>query len=87
MKEVEQRVCGEEQVLLIGSPMCRAFSTFIELTQAGKSSEVSRKNLAEQCVTSRDLACADESGRCEHEVRDDSSDEDVRVHAADAHED
>ena len=27
MKEVGQRVCDEEPVLLIGSPMCRAFST------------------------------------------------------------
>ena len=51
MKEDEQRVCDEEPVLLIGSPMCRAFSTLIELTQAGKSSEVSRKNLVEQCIT------------------------------------
>ena len=51
VKEVEQRVRDEEPVLLLGSPMCRAFSTLIELTQAGKPSEVNRKNLAEQCVT------------------------------------
>ena len=31
--------------------MCRAYSTLIELTQAGKPSEVSRKNLVEHCVT------------------------------------
>ena len=33
MEEVEQRVRDEEPVLLIGSPMCRAFSTLIELTK------------------------------------------------------
>ena len=38
-EEVEQRIRDEEPVLLIGSPMCRAFSTVIELTQAGKPSE------------------------------------------------
>ena len=32
MEEVGQRIRDEEQVLLIGSPMCRAFSTLIELT-------------------------------------------------------
>ena len=36
MEEVEQRVRDEGPVLLIGSPMCRAFSTLIELMQAGK---------------------------------------------------
>ena len=51
MKEVEQRVREEGPVLLIGSPMCRAFSTLIELTQAGKPSEVKHKNLVEQFVT------------------------------------
>ena len=35
----------------------------------------------------RDLACADESGRCEREVSDDSSGEYARVDAADVHED
>ena len=35
---------------------------------------------------SRDLACADESGRCERKVSDDSSGEDTRVDAADAYE-
>ena len=43
-------VCDEEPVLFIDSPMCRAFSTSIELTQARKSSEVSRKNLVDRCV-------------------------------------
>ena len=38
-EEVEQRIRDEEPVLLIGSPMCRAFSSLIELTQAGKPSE------------------------------------------------
>ena len=51
MREVEQRVCDKESMLLIGSPMCRAFSTLSELTQAGKPSEVKHKNLVEQCVT------------------------------------
>ena len=51
MKEVEQRVRDEEPVLLLGSPMCCAFSTLIELTQAGKLSEVKHKNLVEQRVT------------------------------------
>ena len=51
MEEVEQRVRDEEPVLLIGSPMCRASSTLIELTQAGKPSEVKYKNLVEHCVT------------------------------------
>ena len=51
MKDVEQGVRDEEPVLLIGSPMCRACSTLSELTQAGKPSEVSRKNLVEQCAT------------------------------------
>ena len=50
MKDVQQRVCDEEPVLLIRSPVCRAFSTLIELTQADKLSEGSRKNLVEQCV-------------------------------------
>ena len=39
MEEVEQRVRDEEPVLFIGSPMCRAFITLIELTQACKPSE------------------------------------------------
>ena len=51
VEEVEQRVRDEEPVLLIGSPMCRAFSTLIELTQAGKPSEVELKSLVERCVT------------------------------------
>ena len=51
MEEVEQRVRDEEPVLLMGSPMCRAFSTLIELTQAGKPSEVELKSLVERCVT------------------------------------
>ena len=51
MKEVEQRVRDEEPLLLIGSPMCRAFSTLIDLSQAGKPSEVKHKNLVERCVT------------------------------------
>ena len=34
MEEVEQCVRDEEQVLLIGSPMCRAFSSLIVLRQA-----------------------------------------------------
>ena len=34
MEEVERRVRDEEPVLLIGSPMCRAFSTLIELTRS-----------------------------------------------------
>ena len=51
MKEVEQRVHGEEPVLMIGSPMCRAFSTLIDLTHASKPSEVKHKNLVERCVT------------------------------------
>ena len=39
-------------MLLIGSPpMCRAFSTLIELTQAGKLSEVEFRSLVERCVT------------------------------------
>ena len=50
-EEVEQRVRDEEPVLLIGSPMCRAFSTLIELTQAGKFSEVEFKSFVERCVT------------------------------------
>ena len=32
MKEVEQRVRDEEPVLLIGSPVCRAFSTLNDLS-------------------------------------------------------
>ena len=40
MEDVEQRIRDEEPVLLIGSPMCRALSTLIELTQAGRPSEV-----------------------------------------------
>ena len=43
MEVVEQRVRDEEPVLLVGSPMCRAFSTLIELTQAGKPSEFELK--------------------------------------------
>ena len=50
-KKVEQRVCDEEPVLLIGSPMCRLLRNLIELTQASKLSEVGRKNLVERCVT------------------------------------
>ena len=50
-EEAERRVRDEEPVLLIGSPMCRAFSTLIELTRAGKPSEVKHKNLVEHCVT------------------------------------
>ena len=38
-------------MLLIGSPMCRAFSTLIELTQAGKPSEFELKSLVQRCVT------------------------------------
>ena len=49
--EVERRVRDEEPVLLIGFPMCRAFSTLIELTRAtGKLSEVKYKNLVERCA-------------------------------------
>ena len=51
MEEVEQRIRDEEPVLLIGSPTCRAFSTLIELTQAGKPSEFELKSLVERCVT------------------------------------
>ena len=51
IEEVEQRVRDEEPVLLIGSPVCRAFSTLIELTQAGKPSEFELKSLVERCVT------------------------------------
>ena len=51
MKEVEQRVRDEEPLLLIGSPMCGAFSTLIDLSQAGKPREVKHKNLVERCVT------------------------------------
>ena len=48
MKYVERRVRDEEPVLLIGSPMCRAFSTLIELTRAtGELSEVKYKGLVE----------------------------------------
>ena len=50
MEEVEQRVRDEEPMLLIGSPMCRAFGTLIELTQAGNPSEVELKSLV-RCVT------------------------------------
>ena len=47
--EVEQRVRDEEPVLL-GSPMCRAFSTLIELTRVtGELSEVKHKSLSERC--------------------------------------
>ena len=38
MEEVEQRIRDEEPVLLIGSPMCRAFST---LTERGRSRSTS----------------------------------------------
>ena len=34
-----------------GSPKCRAFSTLIELTQAGKPNEFELKSLVERCVT------------------------------------
>ena len=55
MNEVEQRVCDEEPMLLLCSPICspmsRGFSTLVELTQAGKMSEVSRKNLVQQRAT------------------------------------
>ena len=51
MEEVEQRIRDEEPALLIGSPMCRAFSTLVELTQAGKPSGVKHKNFVEQCVS------------------------------------
>ena len=51
MEEVERRVRDEEPVFLIGSPMCRAFSTLIEVTQAGKPSEVELKSVVERCVT------------------------------------
>ena len=51
MEEVEQRIRDEEPVLLIGSPMCRTFSTLIELTQAGKPSEFEFMSLVERCVT------------------------------------
>ena len=51
MEEVDERVCGEEPALLIGSPMCRAFSTLIELTRAtGKFSEVKHRSLVERRV-------------------------------------
>ena len=51
MEEVEPCVCDEEPVLLIGSPMCQAFSTLIELTQVtGKLSEVRYRNFVEGCV-------------------------------------
>ena len=47
-----RRVRDEEPVLLIGSPMCWASSTLIELTQAtGKLSEVEYRSLMERCVT------------------------------------
>ena len=58
MEEVERRVRDEEPVLLIGSPMCRAFSTLIELTRAtGKLSEVKHKNFVEQCVKHLKFRC------------------------------
>ena len=41
MEEFEQRIRDEELVLLIGSPMCRAFSTLIELTQRASRSDAS----------------------------------------------
>ena len=46
--EVEQRIRDEEPGLLIGSPLCRAFSSLIELTQAGKPSEVELKSLVQR---------------------------------------
>ena len=50
-QEVEWRVRDEEPVLLLGSPMCRAFSTLIELTTATcKLGEVRFRNLVERCV-------------------------------------
>ena len=51
MEEVEQRIRDEEPVLLIGSRMCRAFSSLVELTHAGKPSEFELKSLVERCVT------------------------------------
>ena len=51
MEEVKQRVRDEEPALLILSPVCRAFSTLIELTQTtGKLSEVKHWNFMERCV-------------------------------------
>ena len=47
----KQRVRDEEPALLILSPVCRAFSTLIELTQTtGKLSEVKHWNFMERCV-------------------------------------
>ena len=51
VEEVEQLVRDEEPVLMIGSPICRAFSTLIELTQESKPSVVELKSLVERCVT------------------------------------
>ena len=51
MEEVEQRIRDEEPVLLIGSPMCRAFCTLIELTQASKPSDFELKSPVERCAT------------------------------------
>ena len=55
MNEVEQRLRDEESMLLLCSPTCSpmslASSTLVELTQAGKMSEVSRENLVHQRVT------------------------------------
>ena len=40
MEKVEQHIRDEKTVLFLGSPMCWAFSTLIELTQAGEPSEM-----------------------------------------------
>ena len=41
----------EEQMKEVEPPMCRAFSTSVELTQASKPSEFELKSLVERCVT------------------------------------
>ena len=38
-------------MFLIGTPVCRTFSTLIEWTQAGKPSEFELKSFLERCVT------------------------------------
>ena len=46
-EEEMERVRDAEPVLLIDSPMCWAFNTLMEVTQAGKPSEVKYKSLVE----------------------------------------
>ena len=64
MEEVDQRVRDEEPVLLIGSPMCRAFSTLIELTRATR--KVSRGQVQEPCGAMRKNTSSFASGCTRH---------------------